>query len=77
MLLSGTQSIANTIYKYYGIKVDPSKHTWEELSELYQRLCTAESIEKYHGVDADWKTKTASELREMYHNLNKESWSVD
>ena len=51
-------------------------HTWEELSELYQRLCTADGIKKCHGIDVDWKTKTASELRELYYEYNKNLWQM-
>jgi len=62
------KSIASTILKYHKIRVDWRKHTWQEMSDLYQRLNQAKNIKNKWGVDVAWQTTTLQELVRTYHS---------
>lgn len=60
------RAIAKTIYKFHKIKVDWQLHTWQQMSDLYQRLNQAKNIKRKLGIDIDWQNRSVQELTRIY-----------
>lgn len=63
---SSRRSIAQTIRKIHGIRVDWRLHTWQQMSDLYQRLNQAKNIKRKLGIDIDWQNRSVQELVRIY-----------
>lgn len=60
--------LAKTIFDFHRIHVDWRKHTWQQLSNLFQRLNICNSIRRKWGFEADWRTTDIPELRDIWDN---------
>jgi hypothetical protein len=63
---SARQNIAKTILKYHDVRVDWRHHTWEQMSDLYQRLNQAKNIKRKWNIDIDWQNRPVQELVRIY-----------
>ena len=60
------KAIAATIHKIHNIRVDWRKHTWLQMSDLYQRLNQAKNIKRRWNIDIDWQNRSVQELVKIY-----------
>ena len=62
------RTCADEIKHLYGVKVDPLKHTHEELTELRARLLEARKLRRDFNIRANWSNLTSDELRQMHQD---------
>jgi len=61
--------IAKEIRSEHRVRVDPDKHTLEQLQDLQKRLLWVKRMRKEYSHRTTWQTKTAKELRKEYWKI--------
>lgn len=60
------KNIAKTILEFHDVRVDWRLHTWQQMSDLYQRLNQAKNIKRRWNIDIDWENRTVQDLSQIY-----------
>ena len=62
--------ICKILYNMYGMRIDPEKHTYQELKELQLRRVSSRKLLRECNIQMDWRINTAEEIEKRY----KETW---
>jgi len=54
----------------YGMRIDPRKHTYEQLKELQKRRVMSKKLIRECCIYMDWRINTAAEIEKKF----KEMW---